>query len=481
MKGSIKYFFLGAFMVATGLWVWAVDIPNTFAPNTPIKAAEVNANFSSLKAAIESLKVGGLVLPAKLEGTNPNTGSALLTVSTKGIGSAIYGISNDPTSAAAGVQGDTSSPGGFGVYGLARVDGSGTGVYGQGGIGVWGKTTAQTTKGYGVYGESSSGAGYGVFGKAISGTAGVHGETSNANGSGVEGKADGNNAAGVFGVNPSGPGVWGRSTNSSGVYGESTSGIGAYGKSGSESGVYGLTNTGRAGVLGINTANVNGSGVEGRGNGTNAAGVFGVNPTGPGVWGRSTSGIGGYFESDSGYAIQGKTRFTALSVESSENTAAIVTTRGTGVSAFIINQWGTGNIITARDASNAEVFRVLNDGSVFSKTNSYTSDRGAKTNFRSVNALSILEKVAAMPISRWNYKSDAASIAHIGPMAQDFHAAFGLNGSDDTHINTVDAQGIALAAIQGLNQKLRSMEAENAQLRAQLATLEARLSRLEGR
>jgi hypothetical protein len=105
-----------------------------------------------------------------------------------------------------------------------------------------------------------------------------------------------------------------------------------------------------------------------------------------------------------------------------------------------------------------------------------TSDRNAKKNFSSVNALGVLEKVAAMPITRWNYKTNSSSIAHVGPMAQDSHAAFGLNGGDDKHISVVDAQGVTLAAIQGLNQKL---EAENAKLRSSLTDLEKRLAALK--
>jgi len=66
----------------------------------------------------------------------------------------------------------------------------------------------------------------------------------------------------------------------------------------------------------------------------------------------------------------------------------------------------------------------------------------------------VLEKLAGMPISQWNYKQ-AKGERHIGPMAQDFHAAFGL-GPDDKHIAVVDEGGVALAAIQGLNQKVES-------------------------
>ncbi|MBK9137636.1 MAG: tail fiber domain-containing protein [Verrucomicrobia bacterium] len=102
-----------------------------------------------------------------------------------------------------------------------------------------------------------------------------------------------------------------------------------------------------------------------------------------------------------------------------------------------------------------------------------TSDRNAKEYFEPVDPAEILEKVAALPVSQWNFKDDAGA-RHIGPMAQDFHAAFGL-GADDRHIATVDADGVALAAIQGLNQKLeersRKLEAENAALRGELAEL----------
>jgi len=64
----------------------------------------------------------------------------------------------------------------------------------------------------------------------------------------------------------------------------------------------------------------------------------------------------------------------------------------------------------------------------------------------------------------------------MGPVAQDLHAAFGLNGSDDTHIATVDESGVALAAIQGLNQKL---EQKLEQKETEITELKARLQKLE--
>ena len=113
-----------------------------------------------------------------------------------------------------------------------------------------------------------------------------------------------------------------------------------------------------------------------------------------------------------------------------------------------------------------------------------TSDRNAKENFETVDSREVLEKVAAMPISRWNFIGDEET-PHIGPMAQDFHAAFGT-GTDDKHIATVDADGVALAAIQGLNEKLEEKESVIAELRNETSALrkkneamEARLAALE--
>jgi len=108
-----------------------------------------------------------------------------------------------------------------------------------------------------------------------------------------------------------------------------------------------------------------------------------------------------------------------------------------------------------------------------------TSDRNAKEHFTAVNARQVLAKVAALPVSQWNFKTDSQDVRHLGPMAQDFQAAFGLDGADDKHISVMDEGGVALAAIQGLNQKLEETRADNAALRADNADLRARLEKLE--
>ena len=105
------------------------------------------------------------------------------------------------------------------------------------------------------------------------------------------------------------------------------------------------------------------------------------------------------------------------------------------------------------------------------------SDRNAKENVSSVNARDILDKVAALPMATWNYKAQDKTIRHMGPMAQDFKAAFEL-GENDRSITTVDADGVALAAIQGLNQKI---DAENKELRSALQSRDATIADLQKR
>ena len=133
------------------------------------------------------------------------------------------------------------------------------------------------------------------------------------------------------------------------------------------------------------------------------------------------------------------------------------------------------NSVTMRAFGGYRLFTAFDGGAFLAPGDgSWTamSDRNAKENVQPVDTRGVLEKVAALPVSTWNYKSQSSDVRHIGPMAQDFKAAFGV-GASDTGITTVDADGVALAAIQGLNEKLqeelRRRDVENAVLRQRLA------------
>ncbi|HLQ50801.1 MAG TPA: tail fiber domain-containing protein, partial [Terriglobales bacterium] len=94
------------------------------------------------------------------------------------------------------------------------------------------------------------------------------------------------------------------------------------------------------------------------------------------------------------------------------------------------------------------------------------SDRNLKTAFASISPAQVLQNLLSLPVQSWQYKSDSAGSRHIGPVAQDFHAAFAV-GDDDRHISTVDEGGVALVAIQGLNQKLEEqLQKKDAQIAA---------------
>jgi len=104
------------------------------------------------------------------------------------------------------------------------------------------------------------------------------------------------------------------------------------------------------------------------------------------------------------------------------------------------------------------------------------SDSNAKTDIRPVDYRNILAKVAALPVTEWRYKHDPRR-RYIGPMAQDFHAAFGL-GFDDKHISTLDTDGVTLAAIKGLVQEIENQDQVLDEREAQIDRLEDSLRQL---
>ena len=145
---------------------------------------------------------------------------------------------------------------------------------------------------------------------------------------------------------------------------------------------------------------------------------------------------------------------------------------------FAVRSTGGVRFVTGLDANGAPLIGVrLAAGSGSWET---LSDKNAKTGILPVDGIQVLDRLMGMPISTWRYKGQPGSVQHIGPMAQDFYVAFGL-GEDQHYIGTVDADGVALASIQGMYQVVQGKEAQIAALQAQNADQAQRLNNLEKR
>jgi hypothetical protein len=152
--------------------------------------------------------------------------------------------------------------------------------------------------------------------------------------------------------------------------------------------------------------------------------------------------------------------------------------------------WSDGSTTNTSDTSSNQFIARASGGFYFYSSSSSTgvelpagsgsfspmSDRNAKNHFAPVNPETVLASVAALPMTTWSYKTEPG-VRHIGPMAQDFHAAFQV-GEDDRHIPEVDDGGVALAAIQGLNEKLNEKDAEIQDLKQQNDSLAKELDQL---
>jgi hypothetical protein len=147
----------------------------------------------------------------------------------------------------------------------------------------------------------------------------------------------------------------------------------------------------------------------------------------------------------------------------------------------INNFSGNLNLIKSGTGFNAAVLQG-NGNLTIAGTLTQGSDRDTKRDVVPVQPEQILAKVASLPITTWNRKTDQPSVRHMGPMAQDFAAVFGL-GDDDRHIAVLDIAGVSLASIQALSHKITAVTAQKdeeiAQLRRENAQLAQRLAALE--
>ncbi len=152
----------------------------------------------------------------------------------------------------------------------------------------------------------------------------------------------------------------------------------------------------------------------------------------------------------------------------------------------VVFQAGGGVTLWSDSGFNSGVQLAAGSG-----TWSQLSSRAAKSETTPVNSRAVLDGVRDLEVSRWEYDTEDG-VTHMGPMAEEFADAFDL-GADDDHIANVDADGVALAAVQGLSRELDDareaiaekqerideqadriddLEAENEALRERLAALE---------
>ena len=275
--------------------------------------------------------------------------------------------------------------------------------------------------------------------------------------------------------------------------------VGSYGWANTQSGVpfwghnasTGGTNW-SVGLLGTSTG-PNGRAIMGQAtgaptNGKLATGVYGEatsDQAASNTTGRS-AGVTGTVSASTGsnYGVYGLIPSTGSSSAAGVRGENLNTTGGVGVSAYtaassgraivsygsvmIDNRSASGSATSASDGlivwSNSGASGFNASGALFTP-----SDRNVKNTFTAIDETSVLNKLAALPITKWHYRNDDKTW-YMGPMAQDFMASFGL-GDKDTVIHTVNADGVALAAIKGLNTKVED----------KTKTLEARLNELEAR
>ena len=330
----------------------------------------------------------------------------------------------------------SSTPGvgvtGTGGPGAATSTGTrgGTGVAGQGGKG--GDATQNNTTSFGIGGT-------GVYGTG--GEGGNSGAGPTFGGIGVYGVGGPNYGPGVVGESEAGDGVRGSSDTGSGVVGESHDG----------KAVAGYTNGGPGFAAFFDgKVQINGS--------TSLIGSSTLS------FGATTRQMLNLYNTSYGIGVQ-------IGTEYFRTNGGFAWFKG-GAHSNTQNSPGPGGTLLMRLDASGNLFTT---GAI-----NPPSDRAAKANFAAVNPRAILDKLAAIPVQTWNYKGEEGKVRHIGPVAQDFSAAFNL-GADDKHISTVDADGVAMAAIQGLYQQNQELTNEVRQLRTQLLRQQAQLNQLRRR
>lgn len=360
----------------------------------------------------------------------------------------------------------------FGIGGYFK--GGLLGISGEGLIsaGVFGKSRS----GNGISGNSTSG--YGVYGHSARST-GVQGESDTTYGVFGFGKR-----AGIYGKSTDGVGVLGNSDHLVGVWGTSLSSV-IYSDEAFTAGIFGAGDT--LGIYGT-TYEFKGRALKGVARSTNSIGVMGIasllNSTG--IWGDGATG--GFFRGSQGTAIQlGGAYSNYSNSEEGADDCVIRSQKNQIHGDFILVTNDEMAIRLDDDDNSTSHFKVFNGDSVqifsldeggnltIAGTYSPSSDINRKENIKAIDSQEILEKLASLPIKEWQFKGEAAR--HIGPMAQDVYDIFGL-GQNRTTIATVDADGIAMAAIQAQLNLIHQLQKQNQALYDEIQSIRKQLKEM---
>ena len=294
-------------------------------------------------------------------------------------------------------------------------------------------------------------------------------------GGGVDNNASGTGATigggGANGISPSGNNVQATAGTIGGGWGNSIPATGGY-----------ATISGGAQNTASGVAAMVGGGTNNTVSGTNAV-VSGGND-------NTASGQAAVVGGGSQNIASGQDSFAAGNQAHATNNAAFV--------------WSDGSVVTTSITNHSVTMRATNGFRFFTGTGAggaqllpnatawtVLSDRNSKKDFAPVDTIAVLNKLATIPVEQWHYQWESETdTPNIGPMAQDFKAAF-YPGRDNKGISTLEFDGVELAAIQGLNEKvegrsqkaearIQKLESENAELKARLEKLEQLLETREG-
>ncbi len=248
--------------------------------------------------------------------------------------------------------------------------------------------------------------------------------------------------------------------------------LGGYSGNSAAAGVTGAAISGGGAVAGANTVLSNYAAVGG-GLGNSAGGAYSVVPGGSG------NAAGGDYALAAGRQAKANTPgsfvwgdSTNAQVSSGGNDQFVVRANG-GI-------WLGSAASDITVAPEAGVFISTSTGAYLSSGGAWnnSSDRAIKTGFEAIDGQQVLARLADVPIESWSYTADPASGRHLGPVAQDFYAAFGL-GADERHISTVDADGVSLAAVKALNEMSQRQAVRIADLESRLSDQERAMQSIE--